>query len=65
MVSRMDYVHAALDAIATVLPNDPPIRILLREILFVLCLAWADDRDPSVTDMRHLRTALEKAVAAA
>lgn len=65
MASRMDYVDAALDALATVMPNELPIRIVLREALVVICLGWIDDRNPSQADLRHLQTALEKAVAAA
>ena len=65
MVSRMDYVDAALDALATVMPNELPIRIVLREMLVVVCLGWIDDRNPSVSDLRHLQQALERAVAAA
>jgi hypothetical protein len=61
----MEYIDAALDALATVMPNEQPIRIVLQELLVVLCLGWVDNRDPSHADLRHLQTALEKAVAVA
>jgi hypothetical protein len=65
MASRLDYVDAALDALAVVIPNEQPIRIVLREILLVIGLGWIDDRDPTRADFLHLAAALEKAVAAA
>jgi hypothetical protein len=61
----MDYMDAALDALRVVLPDDPPLRIVLQEMLVVLCFGWLDDRDPSHADFRALAAALEKAVAAA
>lgn len=64
-ISRTAYVDAALDALATVMPNELPIRMVLREMLVVICCGWVEDRDPSQADLRHLRTALENAVAAA
>jgi hypothetical protein len=48
-----------------VLPDDPPLRIVLQEMLVVLCFGWLDDRDPTQSDLRALTAALEKAVAAA
>jgi hypothetical protein len=65
MPSRMNYIDAALDALATVMPNELPIRIVLREMLLVVCFGWIDDRDPTHADLRTLAAALEKAVAAA
>ena len=65
MASRMDYVDAALDALAVVLPNEQPIRMVLREILLVVCLGWMDECDPTRADLLRLQAALEKAVAAA
>jgi hypothetical protein len=65
MASRLDYIDAVLDSLAVVMPNEQPIRIVLREMLVVLCFSWLSDRDPSEVDLVHLRVALEKAVAAA
>lgn len=65
VVSRMDYLDAALDAIATVLPNEQPIRIVLQEILFVVFGCWLDEHEPLKTDLDCLQAALERAVAAA
>ncbi|MFL6689719.1 MAG: hypothetical protein ACJ8IR_05965 [Alphaproteobacteria bacterium] len=65
MPSRMDYVDAAFDALGTVMPLEQPIRIVLREVLVVLCFGWLNDRDPTKADLRHLQKALEQAVAAA
>ncbi|MBV9571429.1 MAG: hypothetical protein JO056_09335 [Alphaproteobacteria bacterium] len=64
-VKRIDYFDAAMDAIATVLPNDKPIRIVLQEILLVVFGCWIDDHEPMQTDLARLRAALERAVAAA
>jgi len=61
----MDYMDAALDALRVVLPDDPPLRMVLQELLVVLCFGWLDDRDPTQSDLRALTAALEKAVAAA
>ena len=63
MASRMDYIDAALDALAVVMPNEQPIRMVLREVLLVICFGWIDDRDPTRADFAHLQAALEKAVA--
>ena len=65
MISRADYIDAALDALATVMPNELPVHIVLREMLVVVCIGWLDDRDPTQSDLRVLAAALEKAVALA
>ena len=65
MVCRMDYADAAIDALRVVLPNDVPLRIVLHEVLVVICAGWLDDSDPTPGDLRALAVALEKAVAAA
>ena len=61
----MEYLNAALDALRVVLPADPPLRMVLQEMLVVLCLGWLDDRDPTEAEFRALSAALERAVAAA
>ena len=65
MASRMDYIDAALDALAVVMPNEQPIRIMLQEILPVICFGWLDDREPSEADLARLQRAIEQAVAVA
>lgn len=65
MPSRMDYIDAALDALQVVLPNDPSLRMVLREILAVIGAGWLDNTDPAAGDLRALAAALERAVAAA
>ena len=47
------------------MPNEKPIRLVLQEMLVVICLGWMDNRDPTAGDLRALTAALEKAVAAA
>lgn len=64
-VKRMDYFDAAMDALATVLPNEQPVRIVLQEILLVVFGCWIDDHEPVKTDLDRLRAALERAVAVA
>ena len=54
-----------LDALRVVLPDDPPLRMVLQEMLVVLCFGWLDNRDPTHSDLRTLTAALEKAVDAA
>ena len=65
MPSRMDYIDAALDALKIVLPNDVPLRIVLHEILVVIAGGWLVDSEPTQRDLRHLASALKRAVAAA
>jgi hypothetical protein len=60
----MEYMDAALDALRVVLPDDPPLRIVLQEMLVVLCFGWLDDRNPTEAEFRALSATLERAVAA-
>lgn len=55
-------MNAALDALATVLPNDIPVRIVLRVMLVTIVTGWTDERDPERSDLDRLTAALDQAV---